>query len=113
MALMKLTKEEKKELIQTLHMYENHDYPVLRTFYKPDMEFDDTISEIHLEEVLQQIHQDQKLRELIDDIDVEKLIKILHKADMDTPVVKNSRTFFVETHYKLRDIQGLLEENKK
>lgn len=110
---MKLTKEEKKELIQTLHMYENHDYPILRTFYEPDIEFYDTISEIHLEEVLQQIHQDQKLRELVEKINIEKLIDVVHTADIKTPVVKNSRQFFVDTHYILRDIQQLLEDSKK
>ncbi len=63
---MKLTETEKKELIESLHVYENHDYPVLRTFYKPDMEFYDTIDEMHLVEVLQQIHQNQKFRELVE-----------------------------------------------
>lgn len=101
---MKLTETEKKELIESLHVYENHDYPVLRTFYKPDMEFYDTIDEIHLVEVLQQIHQNQKLREL-----VEKEITWSNKNTLLTED-KTEKDFF---NFLSEALMSLLEDSKK
>ena len=63
-------------------------------------------------EEIKQILQNQKLRESIEKINIEKLIDVIHTADIKTPVVKNSRQFFVDTHYVLKDIQQLLEESK-
>ena len=57
---MTLTQEDISDLIDKMEVYENHDYPVIRVFHKPDMEFHDTISEEHLEQVVTKIKQNEK-----------------------------------------------------
>lgn len=64
---------------------------------------------IKIKKGIEEIQNAINIQKTVERIDIEKLIETVHQMDMKTPVVGNSRSYFVDMHYKLVGLRKILE----